>query len=272
MGHLLLCQTSLLCFRDEYIWTASWDFLQRFFQRKGLLQIFLLTCIFLRDVLSSFILSHYLLWCSQAAVWVAGMRPEHGGKPKRMKNLRPWRAAVPLKYHISAILQIHTDLLAFHLLFVLLLSSIFCSACSCLAPYLVFISKLKCLQVTLLLTSSEAKHKCLSGCQVLLHKSMVHPRSESSWVIEHCSAAAVEHGTSYLKKTPMLVITDLILISHQYAHPFISKYPESLNAKWSTLRKNTPKGFCWAVWQYGKSAESLTLDSFRRYLKKGVLN
>lgn len=135
------------------------------------------------------------------------------------------------------------------------------------APYLVFTSKFKCMQVTLLLTSSQAKPKCSSGCQVLLHISMVHPRSESSWVIEHCSAAAVEHGTSYLK-TPMLVITDLILIPHQYAHPFISKYPESLHAKWSTLRKNTPKGFCWAVWQFGKSAESLSFGSFHSYLKR----
>lgn len=91
---------------------ASWDFLQRFFQRKGLLQIFLLACIFLWDVLSSFILSHYLLWCSQAAVWVAGMRSEQGDKPKGMTNLQPWRAAVPLKYQISALSQIQADLLA----------------------------------------------------------------------------------------------------------------------------------------------------------------
>lgn len=95
-------------------------FSKGFFQRKGLLQIFLLTCIFLWDVLSSFILSHYLLWCSQVAVWVAGMRPEQCDKPKGMTNLQPWRAAVPLKYQISALLQIQADLL-----FVLLLSSIF---------------------------------------------------------------------------------------------------------------------------------------------------
>lgn len=137
------------------------------------------------------------------------------------------------------------------------------------APYLLFISKLKCLQVTLLLTSSETKPKCHSGCQVLLHKSMVHPRSESSWVIEHCSAAAVEHGASYLKETPTLVITDLILITHQYTHPFISKYPESLHVKWNIFRKNTPKGFCWAIWQFGKSTELLTFDSFHRYKNKG---
>lgn len=51
------------------------------------------------DVLSSFILSHYLLWCSQAAVWVAGMRPGQGDEPKVMTSLQPWRAAVALKYH-----------------------------------------------------------------------------------------------------------------------------------------------------------------------------
>lgn len=116
----------------------------------------------------------------------------------------------------GGILQIHSDLLSFHLLFLLLLSDIFlfCLFLPGVAPHLLFISKLKCLQVTLLLTSSETKPKCHSGCQVLLHKPMVHPKSESSWVIEHYSAAAVEHGASYLKKTPMLVITDLVLITH----------------------------------------------------------
>lgn len=52
-------------------------------------------------------------------------------------------------------------------------------------PYLPFISKSKHLQMTLLLAPSEAKPKCHLGCQVLLHMSMVHPRSECSWVIEH---------------------------------------------------------------------------------------
>lgn len=33
--------------------------------------------------------------------------------------------------------------------------------------------------------------------------------------------------------------------------------------------KNTPKGFCWAVWQFGKPAESLTFDSFHSYKNKG---
>lgn len=213
------------------------------------------------DVLSPFILSHYLLWCSQAAVWVAGMRLGQGDKPKVMTS--PWNTTIsPLTVsHRPASLPSAVCPLAFqYFLLCLFLPGV--------APYLLFISKLKCLQVTLLLTSSEAKPKCHSGCQVLLHKPVVHPRSESSWVIEHCRAAAVEHGTSLLK-TPMSVITDLILITHQYAHPFTSKCPESLHAKWNTLRKNTPKGFCWAVWQNGKPAESLTSDSFHSLKNKG---
>lgn len=133
------------------------------------------------------------------------------------------------------------------------------------APYLMFISKLKCLQVTLLPASSEAKPKCSSGCQELLHKSMVHSRSESSWVIEHCSAAAVEHGTSYLKKTPMSVITDLILITHQYAHPFISKYPESLHAKWSTQKKILQKDFAGLFGSLGNLQNHYHLTGFHSY-------
>lgn len=100
MGHLLLCLTRLLCFRDEYIWMASWDFLQRFFQRKGLLQILLLTCIFLWDVL--FLFHSQLLFALVQLGWVAGMRPGQGDKPKVMTSLWPWRAAVPLKCHVMA--------------------------------------------------------------------------------------------------------------------------------------------------------------------------
>lgn len=33
--------------------------------------------------------------------------------------------------------------------------------------------------------------------------------------------------------------------------------------------KNTLKGFCWAVWQFGESAESLSFDSFHGYKNKG---
>lgn len=98
MGHLLLCLTSLLCFRDEYIWMASWDFLKRFFQRKGLLQIFLLICIFLWDVL--FLFHSQPLFASVQLGLVAGMRPGQGDKPKVMTSLWPWRAAVSLKYHV----------------------------------------------------------------------------------------------------------------------------------------------------------------------------
>jgi len=123
--------------------------------------------------------------------------------------------------------------------------------------YLLFISKLKCLQMTLLLSSSEAKPKCHLGCQALLHMAMVHPRSECSWVIEHCTAAAVEHRIGYLKKTPILVITDLILITHQYVLPFYVKLPRRSSCKMKHTQKNILKGFCQAIWRSEKPAESL---------------
>lgn len=48
----------------------------------------------------------------------------------------------------------------------------------------------------------------------------------------------------------------------------MSNYLEHLHAKWNTLRKNTLKGFCWAIWQFGKSAESLIIWQFCSYENK----
>lgn len=126
--------------------------------------------------------------------------------------------------------------------------------------------------MTLLLASSEAKPKCHLGCQALLHMSMVHPRSECSWVIEHCTAPAVERRTCYLKKTPILVITDLILVTHQYALPFYVKLPRRSSCKMKHTQKNTLKGFCWAIWWFGKSAASLVIWQFCSYENKGSIN
>lgn len=223
---------------------------------------------------SSFVLSHYFLWCNQAPVWVAGMGPGQDDRPKVMTSLWPWKAALPLKY----LSQIQADLLPFHLLFLLLLFSIFLlwlflpEIALPFPPYLVLISKAKCLQMTLLLAFFEAKPKCHLGCQALLHMSMVHPRSECSWVIEHCTAAAVKCRTCYLKKTPILVITDLILVTHQYALPFYVKLPRRSSHKMKHTQKNTLKGFCWAIWWFGKCVESLVIWQFCSYENKGSIN
>lgn len=180
---------------------------------------------------SLFIPRHYLLWCNQAAVWVAVWALD------RVIGLKWWQACGPGELHcpwktIHLLSPIQADLPPFHLLFLLLLFRIFLPGVATpFPPHLLFLSKLKCLQMSLLVASSKATPKCHLGCQVLLHMSMVHSRTKCSWVTEHCTATAVEHRTNYFKRTPLLVITDLVLVTHQYALPFYIKLPRRSTCK-----------------------------------------
>lgn len=94
---------------------APWDLLQRFFQRKFLLQILLFTCTSSQDVL--FLYHSLPLFASvqpSSCLWWEACGLEI---PPR-----------PLKYHVSALSRIQADFFPFHLLFLLLLFSTFCSA------------------------------------------------------------------------------------------------------------------------------------------------
>lgn len=162
---------------------------------------------------SSFTLSRSFLWCNEAPVWIAGMDLDRVTDPKwwqacGLEALHcPWSTMYLPSYKFRKIYFFSW----FSVLLWLFLPGVAPTFPHCL----LFISKLKCLQMIALLVSSDAKPKCHFGCQVLLHMAMVHPRSECSWVIEHLTAAAVEHTTSYLRKTPILLVISLILITHQ---------------------------------------------------------
>lgn len=220
---------------------------------------------------SSFTLSHYLLWCNQAPVWVTGMRPGQGDRPKVMISLWPWRAALPLRYRVSALSQVQADLIpficCFEDFFSLAVLARSCTLISILSPVHKQIKVLADDAASRLLWGKTQMPFRMPSAASHVRDAPQHWVQLSDWALYSSSCAAQDQlfeEDSYLSHhwpdfDPPSICSSFLCQTTQKV--FMQNETHS--------EKNTLKGFCWAILQFGKSAESLIVRQCCSYENKG---